>query len=90
MLNFLNFTLNKIQLYWVSSCIGAVGGIAIALGQYEVIPPKTGNLIGAICGVLVSHMVQMPARERPNTEDLEEAMSAGSENTDTKDYGDGV
>ena len=64
--------LNKIQLDQYSTILGFIGSLAVILGQYDVIPYKTANMVGAIAGLAVSYLVQKPAENSPTTEDLEE------------------
>jgi gas vesicle protein len=64
--------MNKQQLDFWGTLLGAVAGISAVLTTNGVIDVKLGGTIGGIATVLLGVVVQRPTSSSPTTEDLEE------------------
>lgn len=58
----MNFKWDKQTLNYISTFCGVVGSIVVILAQYNYLPSRPANCIGAICGAIVAFIVQQPTK----------------------------
>lgn len=64
---------SKIQLDELTSLCGLITAIITVLISQDFIPEKTGLTITGIVSAIAFYLSNKPAKNRPNTEDLEES-----------------
>lgn len=63
--------MNKKQLDRLATLVGVLSGIAGVLGTTGYLSPKLAGTITGVSTICLGYLIQKPASEHPNTEDLE-------------------